>query len=120
MSITTIGLDLATESAHDALSEAVEDPATSIEALRATAAALLVALNAKPAGWTIGIRNGNATGTTHVSYHEAATVEEAIELAKAETRDDWGTEEEEGVDDLHVLCVLVGDVEVAQWNDGWE
>ena len=69
------------DSARDALSEAVEDPATSIESLRAAAASLLVALNAKevPAGWTIGVRDGNATGTTHVSYHEAATVEEAIE-----------------------------------------
>lgn len=110
------------DSARDALSEAVEDPAASIESLRAAAASLLVALNAKevPPGWTIGIRDGNATGTTHVSYHEAATVEEAIEQAKAETREDWGQEEEEGVDDLHVLCVLVGDVTVEQWDDGWE
>lgn len=113
--------------ARDALSEAIEDPDGGNDAEHDAAIDLLLALNAldainkaSPKGWTIGIRAGNATGTTHVSYHEAATVEEAIEQAKVETRKDWGQEEEEGVDDLHVLCVLVGDVTVEQWDDGWE
>ena len=112
--------------ARDSLSEAIEDPDGGNDAEHDAAVELLTALNdldaikqSAPKGWTIGIRNGNATGTTHVSYHEAATVEEAIEQAKAETCAAWGTEEEGGVDDLHVLCVLVGDVEVEQWDEGW-
>ena len=64
--------------------------------------------------YTVGVRDADGTGTTHVSCHEATSMEEAIEQAKAVTREDWGYDNDEP---LHILCVLKGDVDVLHWDD---
>lgn len=69
------------------------------------------------ASFTVFVRQADGRGTTHISTHEAASREEAEQLALADTAADWG----EGVGDPVVHGVIAGDVEIVSWdNDVWE
>ncbi|UJJ60598.1 hypothetical protein [Rhodanobacter denitrificans] len=69
------------------------------------------------ATYTVFVRQADGRGTTHVSSHDAASPAEAEQLALAETASDW----EDSVDDLVVLGVIAGDVEIVSWDDdAWE
>jgi hypothetical protein len=56
---------------------------------------------------------GNVAGTHHVSYH-IGTVEEARAAAINETQSDWCFGDDE---DLHVIGIVKGDIEVIEWDD---
>lgn len=64
------------------------------------------------ATYTVFVRQDDGRGTTHVSAHEAASPGDAEQLALAETAADWGS----SVDNLVVLGVIAGDVELVSWD----
>ena len=63
--------------------------------------------------YTVFIRQPDNTGTTFISSAEAETEEEAIAAVLEECRDCWDWEG----DDLHVLGVAAGDIEILEWDD---
>lgn len=63
--------------------------------------------------WTIWVKQSNGEGTTHVSAHRAATLAEATAAAIEETATDWQAD----IEDLEVLGIAEGDVEIVEWND---
>ncbi len=68
--------------------------------------------------YSVFIREANDTGTTFITSVEAADVEEAKELALTECSECWGTREEPwDRDDLRVLGVAEGDVQIIEWDD---
>lgn len=70
--------------------------------------------------FTVFTREADYTGTTHVSSHDADTIEQAKAAAIKETRDDWGWTDAEGYTDADVVVIGVcaGDVEILEWDDG--
>lgn len=74
---------------------------------------------AQLAGFTVFLREADGTGTTHISYQEAADRNEAVRAALSECRHDWGREDDgsDEDDDLHVLGVAAGNVTVVEWDD---
>lgn len=54
--------------------------------------------------------------TTHISCHRAGDKREAVEMAKAETADDWG----EPIENICVRGVAEGDITILDWTDDWE
>ena len=64
--------------------------------------------------YTVFIREADNTGTTFISSAEAETREEAVAAVLAECRDCWEWDEE---DELHVLGVAAGDIEILEWDD---
>lgn len=63
--------------------------------------------------YTVFIRQLNNEGTTFISSYEADGVPEATELAVADCAECWEAAE----DDLHVLGVASGDIEILEWAD---
>ena len=68
--------------------------------------------------FTVFIREADGTGTTFITSVEAETIEEAKEQALDECAESWGSGDEPwDRDDLHVLGVAEGDVEILEWDD---
>lgn len=66
--------------------------------------------------YTVLVREeGEPFSTTHITAQEATNVDEAKVMALHECAADWGRDSLEG---LAVLGVLMGDVEVLEWDDG--
>lgn len=66
--------------------------------------------------YTVWICEADGSGTTHVSSHDAKDPQDAAEQAIAETLTDWDwTDEQE--EELHVLGIAKGDIELIEWND---
>ncbi|KZC32641.1 hypothetical protein RhoFW510R10_12060 [Rhodanobacter sp. FW510-R10] len=65
------------------------------------------------ATYTVFVRQADGRGTTHVSAHEAASPEDAEQLALAETASDWGS----SLESLVVHGVIAGDVEIISWDN---
>lgn len=63
--------------------------------------------------YTIFCQEHDGKGTTHVSSHEAETADDAAALGVEETADDWGYDE----DEIRVLGIIEGDVNIIKWND---
>jgi hypothetical protein len=64
--------------------------------------------------FTVWIQQANGRGTTHVSSHDAASEAQAEMAALEETSADWG---DWPVDQLRVLGIAKGSVEIVEWND---
>lgn len=65
-------------------------------------------------GYTVFVIDALSGGTTHVTHHRAATPEAAASLAVKETAKDWDMSDAEN---LHVLGIVKGKVEIIEWND---
>ncbi len=70
--------------------------------------------------YTVFVKEADYTGTTHISSHDADSIEAAKAEAIAETRRDWGYTEAEGYTDADVVVIGVaaGDVVILEWDDG--
>lgn len=75
----------------------------------------------KPAivGFTVCLQAVGQHETTHVSFQREPTRNSAVYAAIRECRADWGWDDDgsDEDDDLHVLAVFVGDVDVVEWED---
>ncbi len=68
--------------------------------------------------YSVFIREASDIGTTFITSVEAANAEEAKELALTECCESWGSPENPwDRDNLRVLGVLAGDVQVIEWDD---
>lgn len=65
--------------------------------------------------YTVFVRQFDNMGTTHVDCYSAETVEDAKTQALAQVMADWG--DDYSADDLHILGVAKGDVELVEWDD---
>lgn len=65
--------------------------------------------------YTVFVRQLDNMGTTHVDCYEAYSIQEAKEKAIAQVLEDWGGEY--AADDLHILGVAAGDVDLIEWDD---
>jgi len=63
--------------------------------------------------FTVFIQEASGAGTTHISVHAGADADAAVELALADAAADWG---DWNRDDLRVLGVVKGDVEIERWD----
>jgi hypothetical protein len=64
--------------------------------------------------YTVWITQANGRGTCHISSHEATGVEDAAAQALNETQDDWG---DYPLEQLRVLGIAKGEIEIIEWND---
>lgn len=65
--------------------------------------------------FTVWVQEADHTGTIHISVHEAGTKDEAAIDAVNETLQDWG--DSFTPDDVIVVGIAAGDVEILEWND---
>lgn len=65
--------------------------------------------------YTVFVREANGTGTTYIASADATTPEEAAAKVLAMCAEDWG--HGYTVDDLHVLGVALGDIQIIEWDD---
>lgn len=66
--------------------------------------------------YTILVRDStDPHSTTYIVAQDTDDVEAAKQMALQECADDWGRDDTE---DLMILGVLLGDVEVLEWDDG--
>jgi len=70
--------------------------------------------------YTVWVQSVDHKGTMHVSSHEADDIEAAKSAALNETASDWKIDLDETSieDELIVVGVAAGDVELIEWNDG--
>lgn len=70
--------------------------------------------------YSVFVREADYTGTTHVSSHDAESIEAAKAAAIAEVLKDWNDAAEPYYteEDLVVIGVIAGDVEILEWDDG--
>ena len=68
--------------------------------------------------YTVWVMQADRRGTMHVSAHSAASIEQAKERAITETLDDWGwSDEDEREQDVVVVGVAEGEVNLLEWDD---
>lgn len=68
--------------------------------------------------FTVFIRQADGRGTTYITSVIASSVEEAKTLAKEECSQEWSVNGSPwAIEDLIVLGVARGDVEIVEWED---
>ncbi|MEY2161386.1 hypothetical protein [Rhodanobacter sp. FW106-PBR-LB-2-11] len=67
--------------------------------------------------FTVFIQKASGAGTTHISVHAGADADAAVELAMTEAAAAWGGWDR---DNLRVLGVVKGDVEIERWDGAGE
>lgn len=68
--------------------------------------------------FTVFIRQADGRGTTYITSVIASSVEEAKALAKEECSREWSVNGSPwAIEDLTVLGVARGDVEIIEWED---
>lgn len=68
--------------------------------------------------FTVFVRQADGRGTTYITSVIAASVEEAKALAKEECSQEWSVNGSPwAIEDLIVLGVARGDVEIVEWED---
>lgn len=75
---------------------------------------------AQPAvsAFTVFIQQADGRGTVHIADYEAATSADAAAAALDQVSVDWGSESEPwDKDNLRVLGIAKGDIDIVEWND---
>ncbi|TAN03192.1 MAG: hypothetical protein EPN36_14435 [Rhodanobacteraceae bacterium] len=68
--------------------------------------------------FTVFVQQADGRGTVHIADYEAATAADAAAAAIEQVSVDWGTESEPwDKDNLRVLGIAKGDIEIVEWND---
>lgn len=67
--------------------------------------------------YTAFCQQANGRGTIWIEKVEAATTEEAIEVARQSCADAW---EYDDVEDVHCLGLATGDIQIVHWEDQCE
>lgn len=63
--------------------------------------------------FTVFCQQADGKGTIWIDSFDALEMEDAKRIARATCASDWAAEEE----DIHVLGVAAGDVEILEWED---
>lgn len=68
--------------------------------------------------FTVFVQQADGRGTIHIDTYEAATPEAAADAALEQVAGEWGVEDEPwDRDDLRVLGISRGNIDIVEWND---
>lgn len=71
-----------------------------------------------PATFTVFVQQADGRGTVYIGSYKAATSEEAAAAALEQVAEDWGSDDEPwDKDDLRILGIAKGDIDILEWND---